>query len=99
MKIELLLKDQGQMIQLTNILGISQELMVFSDKDGVISFAETKHLRIRGMEDDGEAIFQLLEMNDITVMVDDIPIFSSSTRGWRADMVDRIANEIIPLDE
>lgn len=100
------MKEQVQLIvhgkkgihQITNLLGMTSELAVMSDISGEVLLTATQYIRVLGRENQPEAIFSLLERNDIEVMVNDMKIFDSQ-HGWNGDLAIRVLNECVPIED
>jgi len=88
--------EDGEERKISNLMGVTEEILVHSDPAGTIFFALTERVRVIGEgidPEDPNAIFGLLKRKDVEVFFINRKIFHDPT--WRAEMVERLAEEAV----
>jgi len=96
-KVQLVLTgEEGEERKISNLMGITEELVVHSDPTGTIFFALTERVRVMGKginPKDPNAIFELLKRKDVEVFFINRKIFHNPT--WGTEMVERLTEEAV----
>lgn len=96
-KVQLLLSNGERKCKITNLIGMNEHMFIHANPAGEMFFALTERVRVIGEDfdpEDPEAIYQVLERDDVNVYFMEALIFHSPD--WNRAMVDRMVEEVTP---
>ena len=82
--------------RISNLIGIDEDLVVYSNKKGTIYFALTENLRVIAdgydIEDAQEIFYLLRTPEDVQICFEGEVIFQDA--GWRKEMIERMVSAV-----